>query len=155
MRAELQGLAALERIGHDRAVDAAGGDAATGKDVAGASGDEQQVGADLLPVVGRDRLDGRRVLRLDGAFQLRQVRQHAREDDVARGQRPLLLRDERGGVAHATSQLGLGLARGACADDVHGHTGRPDRQQRAREEDAVGERREERHFNGKSASTTR
>ena len=61
----------------------------------------------------------------------------------------------RRGIREATGQFRFSLMRGARADDVDGDAGRGDRQQRAGQEDAVRERREQGHRRGKSASTTR
>ena len=67
----------------------------------------------------------------------------------------LLLIHQVTGLGQSAGQLEFSLARRTQRDHVHGHPRGDDRQQGGGDEDAVGERSEQRHRCGKSSSTLR
>jgi len=101
--------------------------------------DDQQIRADLLHVVERNRPHRGWILGRHRALEFREVGHQAREQRVVGDERSLLLRDERPGVGEAACELDAGLARHARADDVDRDTGRGDGEHGARQEDAVRE----------------
>ena len=95
----------------------------------------------------------RRIADVDAGLELRQVGNEPRgAGDVVELRAPLLV-DERRGLGQIALQLGLGLARHPRADEEHRRADREHRQQRAGQEDAIGDRAEHAHH-GTTRSTS-
>ena len=89
--------------------------------------------------------DGRRVAGRDRRLELGQVGDEPRERRERVGEGGAALVDERAGLRQVAAQLGLGLAGGLGVDESEGKAERHRRQQRAGQEDPVGERRRQAH----------
>jgi hypothetical protein len=124
------------------------------QDVAPAIGDEDQACVQLGLVRTRRVLHGRRVVGFDGGLELRQIGDeacHQRERLRALG--PELIDLRRRGDDLALDRA-LGLRGDALIHEVDREADARHREQRAREEDAALERRENLHRTVKSSSAT-
>ena len=154
-RQQLDDFLPLERTRHGRRRRRSRTGGHCRQHTAAAIRDHEQVNRGLALILrgdGRDRLG---VPCFDGPFEPRQVRHQPRRQQRLRRQGAPLLIDQVAGIRQSARQLDLRLARGTKADDIDGHARGDDGQQRRGDEDAVGERGEQRHRSGKSSSTPR
>ena len=108
-------------------------------------GHDQQIGAGLFLVVGGNRHQRRPIADLDDGLELRQIGDQPRRAGDVVELRDALFFDERGRLGKVALQLRFGLAGHAAADEIHRGANREHRQQRAGQEDAIGDRAQHPH----------